>query len=275
MAGGVRVIYISFGMLKSASTLTYQIIEEILRQAGRPPLMLGAPLRPALSVTNYFDTIDGALIQQIQSMASGRDVVLKTHQLPAPEVLAMIAQGDILASATLRDPREIALSMIDHGDRSRRWHIPEFSECVTLEDCLPSIDHQVATLQALCEVPGVLPLTYAAICFEMRETIALLARQIGVSIDPAAVEAVFADTRMIGQFNQGRKDRFHDMAPEDSATFLKRYAPFHAAFLPAPKPSAGRPASAPKAVRGQWYQVVIDLRRLWHTRRPMARLPAR
>jgi hypothetical protein len=266
------MIYISFGMLKSASTLTYQIIEEILRQAGRAPLMLGAPLRPALSVTNYFDHIDAALITRIGQVAEGRDVVLKTHQLPGADVLAMIARGDLLASATLRDPREIALSMMDHGDRSRRWHIPEFSECAQVEDCLPSIDHQVATLQALCDVPGVEPIAYAAICFDMEAAIARLARQIGVAVDPEAVAEVFADKRMIGQFNKGLPDRFDEMAPEESSAFLARYADFYARFLPAPRPSTGVSPQCSSPARGQLHQVAIDLRRLWHTRRPAAAL---
>jgi hypothetical protein len=78
------MIYISFGMLKSASTLTYQIIEEILRQAGRAPLMLGAPLRPALSVTNYFDHIDAALITRIGQVAEGAMWCSRRINCPAP-----------------------------------------------------------------------------------------------------------------------------------------------------------------------------------------------
>jgi hypothetical protein len=229
-------------------------------------------LRPALSVTNYFDHIDAALITRIEQVAEGRDVVLKTHQLPCADVLAMIARGDLLASATLRDPREIALSMMDHGDRSRRWHIPEFSECAQVEDCLPSIDHQVATLQALCDVPGVEPIAYAAICFDMEAAIARLARQIGVTVDPEAVAEIFADKRMIGQFNKGLPDRFDEMAPDESSAFLARYADFYARFLPAPRPSTGVSPQCSSPARGQLHQVAIDLRRLWHTRRPAAAL---
>src|SRR5262245_35316182 len=125
------MIYVSFGMLKSASTLAYQLTEEILHQGGRRPILLGRPLRPAMSVTNYFDEIDEDLIRHIEDQAQGRDVVLKTHQRPGPGLSRLIENGEVLASATFRDPREIALSMVDHGERSRRWAIPEFSECAT------------------------------------------------------------------------------------------------------------------------------------------------
>ena len=52
------MIYICFGMTKSASTFLYQLTEETFRAAGRRPARLGPPLRPLRSVENYFDTID-------------------------------------------------------------------------------------------------------------------------------------------------------------------------------------------------------------------------
>jgi hypothetical protein len=261
------MIYLSFGMLKSASTLTYQLTEEILRQAGRAPCILRPPLRPALSVTNYFDNIDLPLIRRIQKAAQGRDVVIKTHQLPAPEVLTLVERGEILASASFRDPREIALSMVDHGERSRRWAIPEFSECATVFDCCPSIDDQVAVLRTWCAIPRVERIAYNDICFDMPSVIARVARQMGVAVDVNAVAASFADTKIVGQFNKGVKDRFHEMTARESSHFLEHYAMFYKRFMPSPAPSlhTGVPAG-PHAASGQLRQIVTDLRRLWRNR---------
>ena len=258
------MIHLSYGMLKSASTLAYQVTEEILRQGGRTLCILPPPLRRPLSVTNYFDNIDLPLIRRIAAAAQGGDVVIKTHQLPAPEVLELIAQGSIRATASLRDPREIALSMVDHGVRSRRWSIPEFSECRTVFDCWPSIDDQVETLRAWCAIPGVERIAYNDICFDTRALVTRLAGVLGVSVDAAQVARVFDDKMMVGQFNKGVQDRFHEMSALDSMRFLDRYAPFYDAFMPGPRPSNQR--FSPVAASGQLRQSLIGLKRLWHSR---------
>lgn len=261
------MIYLSYGLLKSASTLTYQVTEEILRQAGRTPCILRQPLRPALSVTNYFDNIDLPLIRRIQNAAKGADVVIKTHQLPAPEVLALVEQGDILASVSFRDPREIALSMVDHGERSRRWAIPEFSECAGVLDCCPSIDEQIEVLRVWCAIPRVERIAYNEICFDMPSVIARLARQMGVLVDIGAVEEAFLDKKLVGQFNKGVRDRFHEMTAAESAHFLERYARFYKRFMPDPAPSLHTgPRTGVQGASGQLRQITIDLRRLWRNR---------
>jgi hypothetical protein len=120
------MIYICYGIPKSASTFLYQLTEEVFRAAGRKPARLGPPLRPRMSVENYFGSIDPTLLQDISGQAAGRDVVLKTHALPHPEVGRLITAGSVLASASIRDPREIALSILDHGRRSHRWGLSIF-----------------------------------------------------------------------------------------------------------------------------------------------------
>jgi len=263
--GGIvaRMIYISFGMLKSASTMLYQLTEEALRAAGRRPLVLGPPLRPRFSTTNYFDQIDPALIARIQAEAAGRDVVLKTHQRPHPDVAAMIASGQIMASASIRDPREIALSMIDHGARSRRWGIAEFSECAGPADCLPSIDQQMESLAQWAAVPGVRVHGYNAICFGTARVVRDIAQQAGLQIDAAAIAARFAGGRGVGQFSKGQAERWREMDEATSSAFLARYADFHRDYgwqLHAGLPANG--ASNHRTAKGQLRQVAVDLYRL-------------
>jgi hypothetical protein len=257
------MIYVSFGMLKSASTLAYQLTEEILRQAGRRPISLGRPLRPAMSVTNYFDDIDEDLIKRVEDQAKGRDVVLKTHQRPGPGLTKLIEKGEVLASATFRDPREIALSMVDHGERSRRWAIPEFSECATVLDCCPSIDNQVETLRIWNSMGCVELIPFNTVCFDMTAVITRLAQQMGVMVNSAAVARVFAKKWMIGQFNRGVADRFHEMPSEQSTYFLRHYASFYEEFLPFPQSTQGtRSRLALTPASGQLRQIIIDLKRL-------------
>jgi hypothetical protein len=140
-----QMIYICYGITKSANTFLYQLTEEVFRAAGRKPARLGPPLRPRMSVENYFGSIDPTLLQDISVQAAGRDIVLKTHALPHPGVGRLITAGSVLASFR---SREIALSILDHGRRSRRRGYVHFSNFHNLADTLAALDDQIATFHA-------------------------------------------------------------------------------------------------------------------------------
>jgi hypothetical protein len=224
------MIYICYGMTKSASTYLYQLTEELSLFAGRKPARLGSPFRPVLSLNNYFDRIDLPLVREIAASIGRNDVVLKTHGPPDPEIAARVARGEILASASMRDLREIALSMVDHGARSRRWGYPEFSECRTPIDALPSLDNQVATFRLWAAIPRMQTFSYNEICFDTAASMTKLAAQIGVAVDIETVIKPFRYRNLIGQFSKGAALRYREMPLEQQQLFLDRYASFYEDF---------------------------------------------
>ncbi len=149
------MIYISYGITKSASTFLYQLTEEVFAVAGRTPRKLGPPYRPKGALDNYFDVVDEKLIQELTEVVGGDDLVIKTHGPPRGDIASLISSGAVLANASIRDPREIALSMLDHGKRAKRWKLAPFVEFQSLEDTLPSIDNQIGYFNAWAEIPKV------------------------------------------------------------------------------------------------------------------------
>jgi hypothetical protein len=258
------MIYICFGMTKSASTFLYQLTEETFRAAGRTPARLGPPLLPRLSVENYFDTIDPGLISVVSNQVGERDVVLKTHQALHPDVAEQINAGLLLASASIRDPREIALAMVDHGRRARRLGHSQFSECRTAYDALPSIDYQLANFRRWSALTTLELFFYNEICFETPAVAARLARQIGVAAEPDTVLAPFRDKGMIGQFNKGAALRYQEMSAEQQAVFLDRYAQLYRKFrfdTPAAEAVARAQKLRPPRARGHLARLIADVRR--------------
>jgi hypothetical protein len=227
---GGLVIYICFGMTKSASTYLYQLIEETFRAVGRKPARLGPPFRPRWSYENYVDDIDPALLEAISATIGERDIVLKTHQGLHPDVGRRINSRSLLASASIRDPREIALAMVDHGRRSRRRGDPEFAECRTIYDAFPSLDNQTANFSRWSKLERIEIFRYNEICFGSADVVARIAAQIGVSIDPTKVLRPFRGQRLIGQFNKGAALRRREMSPNQEAVFLERYAKLYEEF---------------------------------------------
>ena len=222
--GNFAMIYICYGITKSASTFLYQLTEETFRAAGRKVTRLGPPFRELDSVENYFNFINDDLLGEIQDFVGDRDVVLKTHGPPLKKVGDLVASGQCLASASVRDPREIALSMIDHGHRSRQWKIARFAEFAEVPDTLNALDIQIGLFEAWAKIEGVRIFSYNEICYDTASVVQSIAHQIGNAVDTSSVLKRFRSRTTIGQFSKGKALRYTEMSPDDQAMFLDRYA---------------------------------------------------
>lgn len=258
------MIYICYGITKSASTFLYQMTEEVFRAAGRPVTRLGKPFRKADSIENYFNFIDNELLDEIERHTGGQDIVLKTHGPPRGDVAERVATGRILASASIRDPREIALSMIDHGARSRRWRLMRFSEFATAADTLNAIDIQLGCLQEWTATERIVVFRYNDICYDSAAVIRTIANQIGASVDIDGVLHRFRNKGTIGQFSKGKALRYSEMSAADQAVFLERYADLYASWdfdTDAARRVAAEQSSLKLRPTGELAQHITNLRR--------------
>lgn len=275
------MIYICYGITKSASTFLYQLTEEVFREAGRPVARLGPPFTRPGALENYFDFIDDNLLARIDDQTGGADIVLKTHGPPCGRVSDRLASGRVLASASIRDPREIALSMIDHGARARRWRSTPFSEFVTLTDTLNALDIQLPFFEAWAAIDRVAVISYNEICYDTATVIATIADQLNVKVAADRVLARFQDKRLIGQFSKGKALRHTELSDADQAIFLKRYEAIYAAWsFDTDKARAVAAEQALQALRpaGELMQHLTYLRRrflLWRQGRSAMRHPKR
>ncbi|SFI78067.1 hypothetical protein SAMN05216304_103486 [Bosea sp. OK403] len=224
------MIYICYGITKSASTFLYQLTEETFRAAGRKIMRLGSPYRASDSVENYFDFVNIDLLSEIQDLAKGRDIVLKTHGPPLAGIAELVASGHVLASSSIRDPREIALSMIDHGHRSRQWKSARFSEFVHVDDTLNALDIQIGIFQSWANIKGVKIFKYNDICYDSASVVTGIASHIGAEVDADKVLNKFKSKTTIGQFSKGKALRYTELSSEDQEIFLERYADLYKAF---------------------------------------------
>lgn len=219
------MIYICYGITKSASTFLYQITEEILLASGQRICRIRQP--GSIKLVNYYDRITVPFLERIETKAAGQTVVLKTHGRLDPGVRKWIAAGRIRANASYRDPRELALSMVDNGARARKLGELPFSEIVTIEDAIPSIDLQLNYLKEWVEVPEVERFSYNEVCFATETTISRLCQQIGVTVEPDRITSAFRGQRLIGQINLAKPFRYRDMSAQVREVFLSRYADFY------------------------------------------------
>lgn len=244
------MIYVSYGMPKSASTFTYVVTEAVLKAAGLRVASLSDAAKGGKSRLNYVDPINAAAVARARAEIGAGSVVIKTHGAPDKPLLDAIDRGEVFASAVIRDPREIALSLLDHAQRSRRLGIGDFAEFETIADTFRMLDEQVARLTRWMESSHVLLLIYDEIAFDTEFAIQRIVDQVGLPVTAAQVLAALPEKAKVEQFNKGVPKRYATEMPEEMQTaFLDRYREFYRRFLGGGT-QAGEPrAASPDAVK--------------------------
>lgn len=222
------LIYFSYGMTKTGSTLAYHLVSEALiwggQNAPRPPDHLLGPNKRINFVQHISENQAEGLLDFAQT--TGHPVVLKTHTRPNPIVVKMLQDGRAIAHACYRDPRDMALSMLDHGVRARANRKPAFAEIETMEDAKTSIRNQCDSLTAWLRLPNVMPLNYEEIAFDMYNTVVKIQSQLDLDGDPDDAVAAALDGRFT-QKNKGLSKRHQkEMTKSDSQSFKEEFAPF-------------------------------------------------
>jgi hypothetical protein len=157
--------------------------------------------------------------------AIGHPIVIKTHTRPDPAVVRLIQNGQAIAHACYRDPRDMALSMLDHGQRARANGKPAFAEIETLEDAKNGIRNQCDSLTAWLRLPNVLPLDFEDIAFDMQSTAQRILNQLGITGDPDEIVNKILDGRFT-QFNKGIPHRYRfEMSQQEGGKFANEFAP--------------------------------------------------
>jgi hypothetical protein len=255
------LIYISYGMRKSGSTLAFELTRAILEQNGYWQKRLSRNAVPSDAAINFVHRLSAARLERIESEARslGYPIVLKTHVAPTRDVEAWVRSGRIQGHCVYRDPREMALSTMDHGRRARANGEQAFAGIETLDDAIRDIRRQVPWFRAWARLPGFTPLSYDQVAFDTQATVRLLCEQIGLAADPAEVERIAKTTRFT-QYNKGVPGRAKELAPEDGARILEEFRGFYEEFIEA-RPAPAGVEAVPPDVNPQ--APALPLRKLW------------
>ena len=218
-------IYISYGITKSASTFAWQLIKSIAIQGGLPVATLTSKSKGVDSPEDYIDPIIDEKLRLIGADVGDAPVVLKTHGYVTPTVARLVTEGKAQVFVSYRDLRDVALSLLDHGARSRHQGIRDFAEFYKPLDTFDTIRDQVERFENWVQSCEPLLIPYDEICFDTRTTIHRVAERLGVFVNVDAVFAHFEENKsQIGQFNKGKQRRFErEMSRETSEVFLDQF----------------------------------------------------
>lgn len=221
------LIYFSYGMTKSGSTLGYELARSAFEHAGYSQPRLSLDAVEFRKNVNFVNSVDEQRADAIRNEIKeiGHPIAIKTHSRPDPEIVKMLETGEATAHAIYRDPRDIGLSMLDHGERARARGKPSFSEFHKIEDTFENIRHQTNTLLAWLSLPNVRPMYYEDIAFNMSETATRLVSELNVDADIPAIMQNTTNDRFT-QKNKAVSNRHSsEMSKEVSDEFLRIFAP--------------------------------------------------
>lgn len=223
-------VYICYGMPKSGSTLAFELTAAVARRAGFDQTPLGPGVLEGFERKGNF--VGSGELERLESLldrleTQGRAMlVLKTHAEPTDAVREALAQGRVLAQAVCRDPRDIALSMLDAAGRKAAWGKRGTGQVLeTPEDARGRLHGMIKRFRAWAAIEGTLCLNYEMAAFDTAEACRRIAGHIGV--EPAPTRDGLAAKRAFTQFNKGRSQRhLQEMTPDQAAEWHARYQSF-------------------------------------------------
>jgi hypothetical protein len=230
------MIVISYGITKSGSTLAFEIARRVAKAAGFSQARLPDGLVDPGHNVNFVSKISLSRLSAIAAHV-GADglVVLKTHGRPDPEVVKTLKKRDardrFRVHAVFRDPREVALSLVDAGAAARAKERIAFCEIETLEHAKEQARRQFRTWRIWTSLPHALQLYYDDLAFHTETAVERIARHMGLPCDPIKVATSVLKRKERTQFNKGVMARWQtDMSPEHSAAFEQAFSDYFTAI---------------------------------------------
>jgi hypothetical protein len=212
------MIVLSYGMLKSGSTLAFELCKSVLTQSKFVQRHLpDGVVAPGFHI-NFFDHISVPILSRaLQDVAPSEIIAIKTHSAIGPAdkqfIETAVAEGQMKVQVNLRDPREMCLSLLDAGASARQKKRQAFSEITALEQAARIVEGQLAVCRNWGSIPGATYLHYNEVAFETAAAVRQICNDLELEMfESAALQTVIDRVlnEAFTQRNKAVKDRYKD-----------------------------------------------------------------
>ena len=162
-------LIICYGMTRSGSTLAFQLVSGILQINGFKQNKLDYPFlkeKRENFIPSRIMTSD--LLNEINQISGENYLAIKTHGPLSNEVLDYLDFNNIPVLISVRDPRDILLSLLEIGERNRSIGQYGFIKIFSFEDAFKALKKQIkdqATWNSLLEKKNTFLVIYEKIIF--------------------------------------------------------------------------------------------------------------
>jgi hypothetical protein len=229
------MIFMCYGMQKSASSFAWQIVKDLAEIVGDKQLALRL---------HYIEDIDRRIgfqnifnIEQFDyfndRIPQNKIMVIKSHSPLSKKLADHISAKGGGAIATYRDPLDIAVSLLDVGVAERIKPIdkqrPGFSGVVTLKDAVNRLPESIETAESWLANDFIEHILYEKLCYETRIAVNQIMKvflNAGVDITNDQIENVLSkysgsSNAIIPEFNVGGVGRYKAVMTQEEILSLK------------------------------------------------------
>jgi capsular polysaccharide export protein len=224
-------ILISYGIVKSGSTLAFELTKRALENAGYIQRLVKGPYLKGGKRRNFINDMSReAVLGLLEDVRDNEFLAFKTHQRLKPDVWELLRRPEIAERVSIhvifRDPRDAALSLVDAGNRARAKQVGAFAGIADLSQALSAMQKSVETCADWAKLPGSLKLYYDDIAFDTVRTIERIAAHLGISCAAEEVRRYVLDNAPT-QMNKGiRKRHVAEMSEAEKLRFEAAFAEF-------------------------------------------------
>lgn len=223
------MIIISSGFPKSASTLLFLYTEHLLKLSGRSRGQRMFRNINKEGFTPHFGLLN--TLWYIFASCFG-PVVIKTHAGPSFFIRLLLAMRLARAYYSIRDPRDVVLSAMDHAEKARKKTEQSdsdkaFAPFKTWDDLFPALDMHFSRYHAWKKDGRVLFVRYEALMKDPSGELTKVVQHIGLpGLIPKIPETVqwFASRKNeTVNFNKGQLARYTtELSPEEISRLERR-----------------------------------------------------
>ncbi|HEY5236832.1 MAG TPA: hypothetical protein VIJ62_00505 [Rhizomicrobium sp.] len=217
-------LVLSHGQGKSGSSFLFQaaLLAAETANGMRQKLFGERHFPPGVSVEHYVDTVTDEYAERLlNAIPQGAYYVVKNHGGLSDFVKEKVEAGQILAFTSIRDPRDMAISMMDAGISDHaKGRDNVFTRLTQLSDTLPHLRGGVSSTLQWASCKNVLVTPYYLTATDQNVSLEHLLNHLGLSIHAEKVMQRFAENKAerIWYFHKGHADRFlDDIAPDEIA----------------------------------------------------------
>ena len=225
------MLVICYGMAKSGSTLAFELTKGVLSAAGHDQGKVKSDGLKKRRGGNYIAELTrDSVVDIVDAIEPGRIVAAKTHKCFEAEDFSwyedLQRQRKIQVVASYRDPRDMCLSLVDHGARSRESGQESYAHIEDLKDAARLISNAIPKFRKWASLSGSLRLYYDTVAFSPDVAIDAIERVLGVTADhEEAKKHAFEDS--FTQFNKAQKKRFEsELSDREKGDMQRRFGDF-------------------------------------------------
>jgi hypothetical protein len=212
------MLVICCGMAKSGSTLSFELVRGVLIGAGhRQAKIRSIGIKPRARGNHIAGLSRESILDIVEAIGPDRIVGAKTHKCFSDDMFRWMeqlqAERKIQIVVSYRDPRDVCLSLLDHGAKAREDGRSGFSKVHDLSEAADVFARAIPKFRKWGSLKGSLRLHFETMAFSPDDAIDAIEDVLGVSCDHEAAKT-HAFEGAFTQRNKAKRNRFEDELDE-------------------------------------------------------------